>query len=158
MCSVLGITRAWQSHANKNRSKLLSSDYSDNVKIHIAGCIGETAVAKLLGIYNPQTFNVFKSQSDLSIGDVSIEVRSRSNHNHDMIVRLDDDNNSIYILSTGDGNLVRIHGWMRGSAAKKDKYKKNYGGHGEAFFVPSQNLNKMPELLNMVANKTLTGG
>lgn len=105
-------------------------------QIHIEGACGELAVAKALNIHNSHTINTFK-EADLGR---SIQVRTRSKGHYDLIVRPDDDDDEVFVLVTGAVPDFEIRGWIWGREAKQEKYRANYGGYGEAWFVPAAAL------------------
>ena len=105
-------------------------------QIHIEGACGEAAVAKALGIHNPWSINNFDG-ADLGR---NIQVRTRSEHHYDLIVRASDKNNDVFVLVTGKAPHYQAHGWMFGGAAKQDEWLKDYGNHGPAWFVPQDAL------------------
>lgn len=99
---------------------------------HILGAAGEMAAAKVLGRYWGGDVNTFKRAD---IGH-SVQVKTRSRHDWDLIVRPDDDDGAFFILVTGSPTDLRVHGWMRGGEAKRDIWLKPYGGRPPAYFVP----------------------
>lgn len=105
----------------------------------IEGACGELAVAKFLGIYWNGSVNTFKAP-DLPNG---IQVRTRSKHDYDLIVRTGDPDNERFILVTGRCPEFRIQGWLYGRDAKQDQFRQTFGGRPEAFFVPVDHLNPM---------------
>ena len=63
---------------------------------HIEGACGELAVAKALGIYWDGSVNTFHSAGDVG----NIEVRTRSRHDYDLIVRPSDHLERRFVLVT----------------------------------------------------------
>mgnify|MGYP003108476325 FL=1 len=111
---------------------------------HIEGACGEIAVAKLMGKYWGGSINTFKNGGD--IDSTGWEVRTRSEHDYDLIVRHDDPDGRVFILVTGQSPEYLVWGWIRSEDAKKEEWQKNYGGHGAAFFVPKEALRQMGDL------------
>jgi hypothetical protein len=111
--------------------------------LHIEGACGEIAVSKSLGIYWSASVNTFKSESDI---EPDIEVRTRLDHNHDLIVRENDNPKSTYILVTGRAPNFQIHGWIKGADARNDKWWRVHGGRTGVWFVPKKNLNGIDTL------------
>ena len=66
--------------------------------LHIEGAGGELAVCKHKFWYWKASINTFKGEAD--IGDW-IEVRTRSRHDYELIVRPDDNLDRLYVLVTG---------------------------------------------------------
>lgn len=105
--------------------------------IHILGALGECAFAKATGRYWSGSVNTFKSGGDIG---KNIQVRTRSKHCYDLIVREGDKDCDVFVLVTGGPHEYEIRGWMSAEEAKQDKYRANYGQYGEAFFVPAKDL------------------
>ena len=113
--------------------------------IHIEGAAGEMATAKALNLYYSSSVNVFKSIH----GDVgALEVRTRSKHEYDLIVRPNDNPDSVYVLVTGISPIYRIRGWILGKDARKDEWWQTHGGRSGAWFVPVDRLNSIDLLVH----------
>lgn len=110
---------------------------NDEWSIHILGALGECAFAKATGRYWSGSVNTFKSGGDVGR---SIQIRTRSQHAYDLIVRDDDADDDLFVLVTGGPHEFRVHGWIRGGDAKSKEWRADHGGHGEAFFVPKERL------------------
>lgn len=116
---------------------------NDEWGIHILGALGEAAFAKGTRRYWSGSVNTFKG-SDIGR---NIQVRTRSKHNYDLIVRRDDRDDDIFVLVTGGPQMFMIHGWMLCSDAKQERYIQNYGFHGEAYFIPQSELRRIDDLI-----------
>lgn len=137
--------RTIQSILRNNKDSLSKKNWIDNLTTHIVGCIGEIAVAKGLNIQWDRSVGTYKNQADLS---GNIEVRHRSNPEFQLIVRDNDKDDSIYVLSRGmPPGAIEIVGWIYGHMAKKEEYKKDPGGYGRpAYFVPDNILQPMENM------------
>ena len=112
-------------------------------QLHIEGALGEMAAAKVLGVYWSSSVNGFKHP------DVGAwQVRTRSSHDYDLIVRDSDAPGSRYVLVTGSMGLYRVHGWVYGHEARRKEWRKNHGQHGVAWFVPQAALRPVDEMVN----------
>lgn len=111
---------------------------------HVEGACGEVAVAKVTGKYWGGSVNTFKSGGD--IDSTGWEVRTRSDHDYDLIVRESDPDGRVFVLVTGQSPSYRIWGWIKSEDAKQEWWRKDYGGHGSAFFVPKEHLKNMGDL------------
>lgn len=111
---------------------------------HIEGACGEVAVAKAMGKYWGGSVNTFKSGGD--IDSTGWEVRTRSSHDYDLIIREDDPDGRVFILVTGISPDYCVWGWIKSEDAKRNEWVENYGGHGKAYFVPKSALKSMGEL------------
>jgi hypothetical protein len=110
---------------------------------HVLGALGECAFAKATGRYWSGSVNTFKSGGD--VGN-TIQIRTRSKHDYDLIVRDDDRDDDIYVLVTGGPQEFLVHGWMLCADAKSKQFVSDYGGYGEAYFVPQSELRPVEEL------------
>jgi len=104
--------------------------------IHILGALGECAFAKAMGRYWSGSVNTFKHGGDVGL----VQVRTRSKHHYDLIVREGDSDDDVFVLVTGGPSEFEIHGCMRGKDAKRPEFRQNYGNYGEAYFVPKSRL------------------
>lgn len=111
--------------------------------VHILGALGECAFCKVTNRYWSGSVNTFKG------GDVgeNIQIRTRSKHDYDLIVRESDKDSDVFVLVTGGPTDFFVHGWMLGRDAKDPKWRANHGGHGQAYFVPKGALNGIEPLI-----------
>lgn len=107
---------------------------------HIEGAAGELAFAKAMGFYFSGSVNEF-GKADIG---TRIQVRTRSSHTNDLIVRDGDKDDDIFVLVTGKAPDFLVQGWTHGKTAKQAKYKKSHGGRAEAYFVPQYALRPFP--------------
>lgn len=104
--------------------------------LHIEGAAGELAVAKALGRFWNGSVNTFRQGGDVG----AVQVRTRSRHWYDPIVRTHDRDEDYFVLVTGVAPSFRVVGWIRGADAKRPEWLRDHGGHGEAYFVPRDGL------------------
>lgn len=114
---------------------------------HVLGARGELAVAKALGLQWDATVNTFHNRGD--VGD--IEVRTRTNHSYDLLVRADDADDRRFVLVIGIDRVFSIYGWKRGADAKLKRWIASYGNRPEAYFVPKDRLEPLHSLLEPAA-------
>ena len=121
------------------------NNWVEELDKHIIGCIGELAVAKVIGVTWTGSVDTFKTESDLS---GNIQVRHRSNPVWDLIVRTNDSDDDIFVLSRGmPPGAIEVAGWMKGKDAKRDEWLSDPGGYGRpSYFVDSAHLQPMEEL------------
>lgn len=112
---------------------------------HIEGACGEMAVSKFLGVYWDGGIDTFKSAD---IG-ATIQVRTRSLHSYELIVRPDDYDEDLYVLVTGKCPTYRIWGYISGTEAKKKEYLQTHGNRPPAYFVPNSKLIDIYQLSNL---------
>ena len=115
---------------------------------HIEGACGEMAVAKMLGIFWDGSVNTWKA-NDLP----GLQIRTRSRHDFDLIVRPHDDDQACWVLVTGRCPEYRVHGWISGADAKRPEFLKTYGGRPAAYFVPAEELHGVDELRTTAASR-----
>jgi hypothetical protein len=113
----------------------------DGWGIHIEGALGEQAVAKALNIYWDGSVNTWKA-NDLA----GIQVRTRREGWHDLIVRQEDSDVSAWVLVTGKEGVYNVRGWIAGSDAKRPEWLKDHGNRPKAYFVPQSALRPISEL------------
>lgn len=109
---------------------------------HIEGALGEMAVAKCLGIYWDGSVNTFKA-NDLP----GLQVRTRSQHTYDLIIRRDDPPGDRYLLVTGRCPHYSLRGWIAGADGQRPEYLAAHGGRERAFFVPPSALHDISTLI-----------
>jgi len=124
-----------------NRKPQHGIDPDDCWRAHIEGACGELAVAKFLNRYWDGSVDTFRRQADFP----GAEIRTRSKHTYDLIVREDDDPNKTFVLVTGVAPNYWIRGWIRGHDARRDEWRQTYGGRPEAWFVPAKFLKSFKE-------------
>lgn len=106
----------------------------DNVlALNIEGACGELAYAKARGIYYEPRVNTYKAPD---FGD-RVQIRTRTDHSYDLLIRDNDKPEHYYVLVTGTLPTYRIVGYILGAdAMAQPAWRKNWGGRGEAWFVP----------------------
>ena len=110
--------------------------------LHIEGACGELAAAKASGRYWPATIDSFKNGDDVS----GFQVRTRSKHEWDLIIRDDDKDDRIFVLVTGQAPRYAVRGWIRARDGKKDEHVREHGSRPSAWFVPQVALLPMETL------------
>lgn len=103
---------------------------------HIEGACGEMAVSKVLGIYWDGGIDTFKA-ADIS---ENIQVRTRSSHKYELIIRPNDADNDLFVLVTGKCPNYRIWGFISGKDGKSRNFLQEHGGRPAAYFVPQNEL------------------
>lgn len=111
-------------------------DGASGWQVHIEGACGEVAFAKAAERYWSGSVNTFKDGGD--VGDV--QVRTRSRHDYDLLVRPGDPDTARFVLVTGTAPTYRVWGWIRGSVAKSPHFLRTYGDRPAAYFVPKSEL------------------
>lgn len=110
---------------------------------HIEGACGEIAAAVVLGLPFEDTINTFKLP-DLPF---KIQVRTRSKPYYELIVRMDDPDDEIFVCVTGTAPNFAVRGWMYGGDAKRPEWIRTHGGREPAWFVPHACLRTVAELM-----------
>lgn len=134
---------------NKRDSHGFNKSQEEARKIHIDGACGELAFAKAMNLYYSGSINTYKSGGD--VGD--IQVRTRSKHSFDLIIRNNDSDSNIFVLVTGKDSNYIIHGWILAKDAKQKEYVQNYGGRPPAYFIPKNKLNPLSSLYKQIVTK-----
>jgi hypothetical protein len=113
-----------------------TGDWTQNIE----GACGELAVAKMLGRYWNGSVNTFTVGGDVG----ALQVRTRSRHYYDLIVRDKDRDGDWFVLATGVSPNYLVRGYIRAGDAKRDEWRADHGGHGPAWFVPQGALTEFP--------------
>ena len=116
----------------------------DGWRAHIEGACGEFAVAKCLGVPWSGSFDTFRTDGDIL---ERIEIKTRSDHGYDLLVRDDDDDVRAFVLVTGIAPNYVVRGWLWGREAKQRKWRQAYAGRPTAYFVPQDELRPLGTLL-----------
>jgi hypothetical protein len=115
-----------------------SSDPLKGLGLHFLGVAGEAGFARFqhLDDWAP-TVDTFRSMPDVG----EFEVRCRSRHTYDLLVRADDSDESRYILATCENGVdVWVWGWIEGRDARQERFLAAHGGREPAYFVPKGEL------------------
>ena len=99
----------------------------------IDGAIGELAVSLFLNVALPMSINTFQSEPDLF---PCIEVKWRSSHNYDLLIRKHENLSQVFVLVTGKAPHLWVRGWAIGRDVALPKYLAAHGGRDEAYFPP----------------------
>jgi len=108
--------------------------------LHQVGARGECCFAKATGLTWWKGVNRYQ---DPDVGP--FEVRTRSKHGYELIVRLHAKDRP-YALLTGTGPYFIVWGWIDGRGAKKAKWLQSYGDRESAYFVPHKALQSINDI------------
>lgn len=145
--AMIGVARHIEA-LRANRPDRYGADEHDGWSLHIEGAAGELAAAKYLGVYWSAPVNTYSTGGD--VGD--LQVRTRSRHDYDLIIREKDRDEDRFILVTGKTPHFRLRGWLTGAEAKTPQYLKEYGGRSPAWFVPASALHPIEDLSSLTLN------
>lgn len=153
LCVQVANARQVSSIKKGGRDTLSKKDgWLEEFTPHIIGCVGELAVAKALGVSWTGSVDTFRSVADLG---KNIQVRHRKNPDFDLIVRGNDKDNDVFILSRGlPPGAIEVVGWILGRDAKREEWIKDYGNYNrKAHFIPSNELHSIESLIINNAQK-----
>jgi len=102
---------------------------------HIEGAAGEMATAKALNVFWDGSVDTFKRPD---VGQ--LQIRTRTRHDWDLIVRKGDADDECFLLVTGTMPNFRVHGFLLGRDAKQETWLQSYAGRTPAYFVPKEHL------------------
>lgn len=110
---------------------------------HIEGACAEQVLSKFLNVYWSSHVNHFEGD-DLP----GLQVRTRMTPRKDfaLIVRPSDSDQGVFVHVTGVCPTFYVHGWIRGSEAKKKEYYTSFDSREPAYFVPNDRLNPIESL------------
>ena len=112
----------------------------DGWGVHVEGACGEMAVAKLLNLYWNGSVDTFKDFGDVG----ALQVRTRSRHHYDLIVRRNDRGSDRFVLVTGTCPNFVVRGYIAaGEAQSHPEWLQKYGDREPAFFVPQVALHDL---------------
>lgn len=109
--------------------------------VHIEGACGELAAAKYLDMHWDGSIDTFK-EPDLPL----IQVRTRSRHDYELLVRPEDDDAAIWLLVTGNCPSYWLRGWAMGQECKREEWLREHGQRPRAHFVPTSALRPIRHL------------
>lgn len=121
----------------------------DGWGVHIEGAMGEMAFAKASGMFWDGSVNTFRIQGDVG----RVEVRTRSQHQYELIVRDNDKDDSYYVLVTGKYGEYQIRGYIVGAKAKKPRWSRTHGNRPAAFFVPHGAMEPVARLFAVLSGE-----
>lgn len=138
----LGMQRDEHARASGLHHKVKARDTSREyqVHIHIEGAVGEYVVCKRWGVPFPATIDTYRSEPDIP---PDVEVRTRSEDWHDLIVRPDDNPDHRCVLVTGSDARYVIRGWIYARDAQRNEWWHEYGDGPGAWWVPQNALQPM---------------
>jgi hypothetical protein len=138
----IGLLR--NSEADKAGRRHVADFEGDGRDNHIVGAAGEMAFCYVSFRTWSKSVNTFKSKPDV---DPDIDVRTRRRHDYDLLVRSGEVFTRKFVLVTGTLPTFCVRGWIQGRDARRDEWKKSYGGRPSAWFVPQSYLNIIGGLL-----------
>ena len=139
MAATSGALRQAESMLSGRKEAHGAPDTDDALWKHVLGACGEIAIARVLSRYWGGDVNTFKKAD---IGK-RVQIRMRSRHDRELLVRPDDDPNMAYVHVTGTPTQMLVHGWCWGWEAMTPEYLKPHGGRPEAYFVPTTVLRSL---------------
>ena len=106
---------------------------------HKLGAAGELAVADYLHL---REFLYQETEAKRGSFDLppDIDVKTRSDHNHDLICQLDEKPGKTLVLVTIQNKITLLHGWIKSEDAMKQQWRKDPAGGRMAYFVPKAEL------------------
>ena len=138
--AIVGVERCCQA-LMEEREPQHGADPESLWQLHVEGALGESAYFQFRGASKLPTVGVYKGEHDAG----KAEVRTRSRHDWELIVRQRDPIDAFYVLVTGSYGDYLIHGYISGEEARQDQWVKTHGGRSPAWFVPQSALTPFPE-------------
>jgi hypothetical protein len=141
LAAITGFARRIQSRVkNKSDNDMAKPKNNEEWGNEIEGAGGEMAFAKWANVYWHPGVGTYKAPD---VG--GYQVRTRTESWYDLIVRNNDKDDDRFALVLGKMPDYQIVGWISGREAKQDRWRRNHGGYGPAWFVPQAALHKFPE-------------
>lgn len=133
-----GMMRQYTNVLQGRRDKHTYGKKKDNGwSIHIQGACGEAAVARFLNVFwlGEVGSNLDKFKFDVG----NLQVRTRLEHLHDLIIYPDDDPEHVFILVTGEAPAFKIWGWCLGKFGQDERFLKAVTqDRPPGYFVPKR--------------------
>lgn len=107
--------------------------------LHIEGAAGEMAAAKALDLFWNAPIGTYRRGGDIG----AVQVRTRSQHSYELIVRPDDRPDDVFVLVTGRAPRYRVPGWITGREAMQPEWLHEHGDRPAAYFVPHAALHPL---------------
>lgn len=122
---------------------------SRSLAIHKIGAVGEVAVASYLGLEAGLFREQFASRGsyDLPYG---IDVKTRSNHNYDLIIMPREKPDKRLVLVTSQFDKILIHGWCVAGECMRPEFWSDPAGGRPAYFVPKSKLRDIADLQEII--------
>lgn len=140
--ATVGTMRHMESVSRGEQHKPPLKPQDNGLMLHIEGACGEIAYAKARGIYFEPRINSYKG-ADFGL---NVQVRTRSDPSYDLLIRDNDNPEHFYVLVTGMAPTYTVVGWIKGAdAMMQPAWRKDWGGRGEAWFVPQLALTPFKE-------------
>lgn len=126
-------------------------DFGGALGIAATGVLGEMAVAKALDLF--WMGNVGQHGITDVGGDNGVDVRTRTQLNHNLILHQADDDNKIFVGAiVHDPTEVRLIGWCYGHEGKRPEHWQTFTGR-PCYFVPNDKLNPVEGLKDLLTAK-----
>jgi hypothetical protein len=136
IASNIGMMRRISNLKRNICAKYGAPDKEGAWEIDVIACMGEMAVAKHFNLFWAGSVNNF---SAVDVGGL-IEVRTRRQSWHQLILHPADKDHLPYVLVHADPPAFDLIGWAYGADGKQDKYWSDPAGNRPAFFVPQADL------------------
>lgn len=135
LAAQAGVMRQVENLKRKEGQNTHGYDEKNPWQIHIEGCCGEMAVAKMLGLY-------WKGKGIRGEADVEdMDVRTRPRHDSELILHKTDHASRIFWHVTGTNGTYLVHGWIHAYEGQDDEFwSDKYKINRPAFFVPNSIL------------------
>ena len=112
--------------------------------VHVNGACGELAVAKLTGRYWDGSVDTYKAGGDMG---AQVNIRTRSLHHYELIVRPGDTYSGYWILVTGVAPRFIVRGYVFGQEIIHVGRVDDFGnGRPPAYVVSHDKLRDMADL------------
>ena len=147
MAAVAGTARHAESIESGRKDAHGFDPVNSGLALHIEGACAEMAVAKWRGIYWGGHVGSFKG-ADLG---AKVQVRVRTRHDYDLIVRDDDADDHAFIHVTGTAPVYVLRGWIYARDAKQPEWVQRHGNRPPAYFVPASFLRSIETRQGAVA-------
>jgi hypothetical protein len=142
---IAGANRQANAVLNKSKARADMKD-EEGWGNHIEGACGEAAVAKFLNLYWEGHVGAYPDTTRPDLKP-NIEVKTRSKHWQDLLIRKHENREQVFILVTGTSPEFRIRGWIWGENACQAKFFKSPNDRPPAYFIGVDHLSQDWQML-----------
>jgi hypothetical protein len=139
----VGVARHLQA-LQEGRPDCYGFDGADSWSVHVEGACGELAFARATNREWDASVGRFRGMG----GDVdTFQVRTRSKHYYELIIRPDADPADVYVLVTGTAPEYHVRGAARAGRVMRPEFLQTHGNRPAAYFVPHHELRSIKPLI-----------
>jgi len=144
----VGLLRMKESIRKGHKDRKQRKSEAERLGVDIIGAFGELSMCKIMGWEWSGSVGSYKGPD----AKQNIEIRTRTNWNHDLIVKPYDNMDHVFVLVIGSAPTYEAVGWITGREVEaKFEIKDPGGGFSEpCFFVPQSCLHPIDSIYSVM--------